>query len=174
MFQMKESKLVPSLCHGNLTLLIKLFHTKFHYFTAQQRCTTVSLETNFRFMIFFYFSEPHVTAQTTCSRNLLVQNVNNQSGLIQSSTGTDYSANMNCSWTIKSNAKLELVFVGPFEMESHYDFVYVHDGSSSSAHLIGRFSGSARPGPIVISSNQLHIRFTSDFIVQYYGFKAVY
>ena len=71
MFQMKESKLVPSLCHGNLTLLIKLFHTKFHYFTAQQRCTTVSLETNFRFMIFFYFSEPHVTAQTTCSRNLL-------------------------------------------------------------------------------------------------------
>ncbi|XP_015764358.1 PREDICTED: deleted in malignant brain tumors 1 protein-like [Acropora digitifera] len=81
---------------------------------------------------------------------------------------------MNCSWTIKSNAKLELVFVGPFKMEGRFDFVYVHDGSSSSAHLIGRFSGNARPGPIVISSNQLHVRFTSDHSFQYYGFKAVY
>ena len=112
--------------------------------------------------------------QTTCSRNLLLQNVNNQSGLIQSSMGTDYSANMNCSWTITSNTKLELVFVGPFNTESNHDFVYVHDGSSSSAHLIGRFSGSARPGPIVISSNQLFVSFTSDGSFQYYGFKAVY
>ena len=124
--------------------------------------------------IFCHFSEPYLTAQTTCSRNLLVQNVNNQSGLIQSSTGTHYSPHMNCSWTIKSNVKLELVFVGRFKMESAYDFVYVHDGNSSSAHLIGQFSGSARPGPIVISSNQLYVRFTSDLNVQYYGFKAVY
>ena len=123
---------------------------------------------------FFQFSEPHVTAETTCSRNLLVQNVNNQSGLIQSSMATDYSANMNCSWTIKSNAKLELVFVGPFKMEKYFDFVYVHDGGSSSAHLIGRFSGSARPGPIVNSSKQLYVRFISDGSVQHYGFKAVY
>ncbi|XP_067048443.1 scavenger receptor cysteine-rich domain-containing group B protein-like [Acropora muricata] len=88
--------------------------------------------------------------------------------------GTDYYATVNCSWTITSNAKLELVFVGPFNMESNLDFVYVHDGSSSSAYLIGRFSGSTRPGPIVSSSNQLYVRFTSDGSSQYYGFKAVY
>ncbi|XP_015774717.1 PREDICTED: deleted in malignant brain tumors 1 protein-like [Acropora digitifera] len=81
---------------------------------------------------------------------------------------------MNCSWTITSNARLELAFVGPFETERYTDFVYVYDESSSSARLIGRFSGSSRPGTIVSSSNQLHVRFTSDRFSQYYGFKAVY
>ena len=123
---------------------------------------------------FFNVSVTRVRAQTTCSSSLLVQNVNNQSGLIQSSTGTSYSSNMNCGWTMTSNAKLELVFVGPFTTESNCDFVYVYDGGSSSARLIGRFTGSSRPGPIVSSSNQLHVRFTSDGSSQYHGFKAVY
>ena len=59
-------------------------------------------------------------------------------------------------------------------MESNADFVYVYDGNSSSARLIGRFSGSSRPGPSVSSSNQLHVRFTSDGSSQHYGFKATY
>jgi len=115
-----------------------------------------------------------VQAQTTCPTNLLVQNVNNQSGLIQSSFTTTYSSNMDCEWTLSADTKLELVFVGPFTTESNADFVYVYDGNSSSARLIGRFSGSSRPGPSVSSSNQLHVRFTSNGSSQYYGFKATY
>ena len=125
-------------------------------------------------LLLFIVSVAPVRAQTTCSSRLLVQNVNNQSGLIQSTIGSSYSSRMNCGWTITSNAKLELAFVGPFQTESNVDFVYVYDGSSSSAGLIGRFSGSSRPGTIVSSSNQLHVRFTSDSSSQYYGFKAVY
>ena len=120
-----------------------------------------------------------VQAQTTCSNNLLVQNGNNQSGLIQSSTSLnqqikEYSANMSCDWTLLANAKLQLVFFGPFITQSNKDFVYVYDGNSSSARLIGGFSGSSRPGPIVSSSNQLYVRFTSDGSSQYEGFKAIY
>ena len=126
------------------------------------------------YLFFFIVSVTRVLAQSTCSSRLLVQNVNNQSGLIQSSIGSSYSSNMNCSWTIRSNAKLELAFVGPFKTGRNTDFVYVYDGSSSSARLIGRFSGSSRPGTIVSSSNQLHVRFTSDASSQYHGFKAVY
>ena len=37
-----------------------------------------------------------------------------------------------------------------------------------------RFSGSSRPGPSVSSSNQLHVRFTSNGSSQHYGFKATY
>ena len=125
-------------------------------------------------IFFFIVSVTRVRAQTTCSSSLLVQNVNNQSGLIQSSIGSFYSSSMNCSWTITSNATLELAFVGAFETERNTDFVYVYDGSSSSARLIGRFSGSSRPGTIVSSSNQLHVRFTSDSRYRHYGFKAVY
>ena len=117
---------------------------------------------------------PRVRAQTTCSSNLLVKNVNNQNGLIQSSLTTSYSSNMTCKWTLSADTKLELVFVGQFSTQSCCDFVYVYDGSSSSARLIGKFSGSSRPGPIVSSSNQLHIRFTTDGAVERYGFKATY
>ena len=119
-------------------------------------------------------SVPRVQAQTTCSTNLLVQNVNKQSGLIQSNFNTEYSSYMDCKWTLSANTKLELVFVGPFFTESCCDFVYVYDGNSSSARLIGRFSGSSRPGPNVSSWNQLHVRFTSDVNIERYGFKATY
>lgn len=123
---------------------------------------------------FFHVSGVYLQAQTTCSSGLLVQNMNNQSGLIQSSMGSTYSSNIDCSWTITSIAKLELVFVGPFNTQRYRDFVYVYNGSSSSSQLIGRFSGSSRPGPIVTSSNQLHVRFTSNSYTHYYGFKAIY
>ena len=122
----------------------------------------------------FIISVPRVQAQTTCPTNLLVQNLNNQSGLIQSSFTTNYSSNMDCEWTLSADTKLELVFVGPFITESNADFVFVYDGNSSSARLIGRFSGSSRPGPSVSSSNQLHVRFTSNGSSQHYGFKATY
>ena len=121
----------------------------------------------------FIISVPRVEAQTTCPSNLLVQNVNNQSGLIQSSLTTTYSSNMDCEWTLSADTKLELVFVN-FTTESNADFVYVYDGNSSSARLIGRFSGSSRPGPSVSSSNQLHVRFTSNNSSEHYGFKATY
>ncbi|XP_015777958.1 PREDICTED: deleted in malignant brain tumors 1 protein-like [Acropora digitifera] len=117
---------------------------------------------------------PRVQAQTTCPTNLLVQNVNNQSGLIQSSFTTTYSSNMDCEWTLSADTKLELVFVGRFITESNADFVYVYNGNSSSARLIGRFSGSSRPGPSVSSTTQLHVRFTSNGSSQQYGFKATY
>ena len=100
--------------------------------------------------------------------------MNNQSGLIQSSFTTTYSSNMDCEWTLSADKKLELVFVGPFTTESNADFVYVYDGNSSLARLIGRFSGSSRPGPSVSSTNQLHVRFTSNGSSQHYGFKATY
>ena len=137
-------------------------------------CKVIFIYLSIIIIFFFIVSVPRVRTQTTCSSSLLVQNANKQSGLIQSSTGTIYSYRMNCSWTITSNAALELAFVGPFRTERNKDFVYVYDGSSASARLIGRFSGSSRPGTILSSSNQLHVRFTSDSSSQYYGFKAVY
>ena len=81
---------------------------------------------------------------------------------------------MNCDWTLSADGKLELFFFGPFHTESCCDFIYVYDGSSSSARLIGRFNGSSRPGPIMSSSNQLHVGFASDGSSEHGGFKAIY
>ena len=68
---------------------------------------------------------------------------------------------------------LELVFLS-FNTESSYDVVYVYDGGSPSANLIGRFSGNSIPPLIASSSNKLYVRFTSDSSGTFDGFRARY
>ena len=92
------------------------------------------------------------------------------------STGSSrsvYSSNMDCRWNLTSNAVIELLFYD-FATESSADYVSVYDGDSTSAPLIGRFSGSSLPAPITSSSTKLYVRFTSDGSVVYRGFAARY
>ncbi len=108
---------------------------------------------------------------STCA-NLLVIN-NNSSGIIRSSQRWHYSDNMNCQWNLTSNLKLELVFLH-FKTGSSADYVNVYDGGSSASPLIGTFSGSSLPAPIMSSSNQLYVTFTADGSGQDEGFTAIY
>ena len=119
------------------------------------------------------FTVPFVTATTSCSSSLLVRDVSNPSGIIQSNMGSSYGNNMDCSWNLSSNAVLELVFVS-FNTELSTDYVYVYDGDSPSSPLIGQFSGGSLPATITSSSKKLYIRFTSDGSGQYAGFRALY
>ena len=64
------------------------------------------------------------------------------SGIIFSNMQQKYSNDMNCNWTISSNAKLELAFIR-FQIESGYDFVKVYDGPTSSSTLIGEYDGDS-------------------------------
>ena len=87
--------------------------------------------------------------------------------------GPTYSSNMDCRWNLTSNAVIELLFYY-FTTESSADYVSVYDGGSTSAPLIGQFSGSSLPAPITSSSTKLYVRFTSDGSSQYRGFAARY
>jgi hypothetical protein len=51
-----------------------------------------------------------------------------------------------------------------FSTESGYDYLYIYDGSSTSASLIGQYSGTTSPGIVTASnsSGALTFRFTSD------------
>ena len=122
---------------------------------------------------FLKFTAPMVQATTTCSNNLLVRFVTISSGLLQSSVSSSYSSKMDCSWSLSSNTKLELVFVN-FNTESSADYMYVYDGDSTSSPLIGQFSGSSVPAPIESSCHNLHFRFTLDGSNEYSGFRALY
>ena len=96
------------------------------------------------------------------------------SGAIYSTdSGSTYSNYMDCRWNLTSNAVIELLFYD-FATESSADYVSVYDGDSTSAPLIGRFSGSSLPAPITSSSTKLYVRFTSDGSVVYRGFTARY
>jgi subtilase family serine protease len=61
-----------------------------------------------------------------------------------------------------------------FSTESNYDFVYVYDGNSVKAPLIGKFSGSVNPGVLYSTSptGALTIYFHSDYGVNKEGFGA--
>ena len=115
---------------------------------------------------------PTMTATSSCS-NLLVRDANKPSGMIYSTRTSTYSSNMDCRWNLTSNAVIELLFY-TFTTESSIDYVSVYDGDSTSAPLIGQFSGSSLPAPITSSSTKLYVRFTSDGSSQYRGFTARY
>ena len=114
-----------------------------------------------------------MTATSSCS-NLLVRDASKPSGTIYSThRSTTYSSNMDCRWNLNSNAVIELLFYF-FTTQSSADYVSVYDGDSTSAPLIGQFSGSSLPAPITSSSTKLYVRFTSDGSSEYRGFNARY
>lgn len=95
-------------------------------------------------------------------------------GEIESNPFTrSYTDNMDCQWTLNSNAEIELAFIR-FNTEPSVDVLRVYDGGSSSSPLIGTFSGSTLPSPIQSSSSNLFVRFTSDSSGTYQGFGARY
>ena len=69
---------------------------------------------------------------------------------------------------------LEVVF-NTFDLENNYDFLYVYDGSSTSATQIGQYTGSAGPSTVTATNAEgaLTFRFSSDGSVSKSGWEAI-
>ena len=69
---------------------------------------------------------------------------------------------------------IEVVFED-FSLENGYDFLYIFDGTSTSAPSLGEFSGSNSPGTVIATNSDgaLTFRFSSDYAVNAPGWKAV-
>ncbi|WP_196888509.1 CUB domain-containing protein [Aureivirga sp. CE67] len=94
------------------------------------------------------------------------------------SDGQDlYYNNTNCTWLIKPiyANQIKLTFT-EFQTEYDYDFVYVYDGGSTNAPLLGKFSGYTIPDEIITSEgvDQMLVVFTSDYTGNFNGFEASY
>ncbi|GAA4349464.1 hypothetical protein GCM10023185_06240 [Hymenobacter saemangeumensis] len=90
--------------------------------------------------------------------------------------GGNYSNNENYTKTFTpatTGAKLRMVFTA-FDTEATYDFLYIYDGATTSAPLIGTYHGTAGPGTVTATNanGQLTLRFTSDGSVTPSGFEA--
>jgi hypothetical protein len=66
--------------------------------------------------------------------------------------------------------KVKITFTH-FETESDYDYVFIYDGSNTSAPLLGQYSGSILPPSFTSTNGSLTIHFTSDGSVAYRGFR---
>ncbi len=91
----------------------------------------------------------------------------------------NYPSGANYTYTIcpsTAGAKVTAQFIS-FQTEASWDFLYIYDGNSTGAPLIGTYSGATSPGTIVASAANatgcLTFRFTSDGSVTYAGWSAL-
>jgi hypothetical protein len=102
--------------------------------------------------------------------------VSDSSGTITDGSGTsDYYESTDCKWLISnSNATSITLTFKSFSTEQSYDYVYVYDGSSTSAKLLGKYSGSTLPSALTSSGSSLLIHFKSDGSLNKAGWEATY
>ncbi|CAB1340813.1 unnamed protein product [Coregonus sp. 'balchen'] len=90
-----------------------------------------------------------------------------------------YPHNMDCTIILMApqNNSISLFF-NSFNLESHstcsYDYLEVRNGSTESSPLLGKYCGTALPNPIFPGTNQLYMRFKSDFSGAQDGFEITW
>jgi PKD repeat protein len=89
---------------------------------------------------------------------------------------SNYSNNLSQTMTFMPStpgAKISVTF-SEFNTEANYDFLYIYDGTSTSATQIGKYSGTTSPGTVVATNEDgaLTFMFTSDYSVNKSGWVA--
>ncbi|MCS7028982.1 MAG: fibronectin type III domain-containing protein [Bacteroidia bacterium] len=76
---------------------------------------------------------------------------------------TNYSNGEDYTFTIApTGASSVSVTFTSFSLENGYDFLYAYDGTSTTAPLIGTYTGTTSPGTITALSGAITFRFVSD------------
>ncbi|XP_071062991.1 LOW QUALITY PROTEIN: cubilin [Pseudochaenichthys georgianus] len=90
-----------------------------------------------------------------------------------------YPHNVDCTIILKApqNSSISFFF-NNLDLESHsqcqFDFLEIRNGSTAESPLIGRFCGNTLPNPVFPKSNELYLRFKSDFSMALNGFEATW
>ena len=114
------------------------------------------------------------------SESVTMQNgtVTTCSALFYDSGGpnSNYGNNLDYTMTFyprSDGAKVKVAF-SDFNTESNYDYLYIYDGTSTSATQIGQYSGTTGPGTVTATNaaGALTFRFTSDYSVNKAGWVA--
>ena len=120
----------------------------------------------------------HYTSSTTsgcyCSANTTLTS---PSGTFSDGSGSNsYNDNSDCNWLIMppSATSISLSF-SDFDTEGGWDYVEIHDGTSSSAPLLATYSGhNLNPADVTSSGGAMLVHFHSDGSVVGNGWTAQY
>jgi spore germination protein YaaH len=89
--------------------------------------------------------------------------------------GLNYYNNENYTFTIAPQGAITLSLdFQSFHVESGFDTLWIYDGNSTAAPLLGAWSGTQSPGNIQASGNSLTLRFKSDVSGTAPGWVATY
>ena len=99
------------------------------------------------------------------------------SGIVTDGSGTaNYANNANCSWRILPQFapdRIRITFT-EFNTQAGADFVRVYAGADATGTLLGSFSGTSVPAPIVVSGPSAFVHFTSNAVVTRPGWSFNY
>ena len=115
------------------------------------------------------------------AESILMQNgsVTTCSGIFYDSGGPNdnYGNNLNYTMTFYPGTEGAMVNVNftKFNTESGYDYLYIYNGTSTSATQIGRYDGTTSPGTVMATNEAgaLTFKFTSDSGVNAAGWIAM-
>lgn len=100
------------------------------------------------------------------------------SGILKYPQDGTYPRNTKCAWVIYTAAtKVLNVTFTKFNLEQarecRYDFLQIHDGRTTAAHMIGRFCGNQLPkgGNFVTTTNMVYLWFNADNSTEGEGFE---
>ncbi|XP_029168402.1 cubilin-like [Nylanderia fulva] len=97
-------------------------------------------------------------------------------GVIRSPNYPDnYPSEKDCTWIIEAQNRHRIILtVNHFELEKHlncaFDYVEIRNGGYNSSPLVGKYC-SEIPSEIPSQTNQMYIRFVSDFSRSFQGFE---
>ncbi|KAG7311412.1 hypothetical protein JYU34_002454 [Plutella xylostella] len=91
-------------------------------------------------------------------------------------SNSNYTQDSHCEWLIKAANKSQYITLSFIRMgtECSYDYVFVYDGDSFDAPLLGSFSGKTEPQNVTASSGFMLILLYSDTNYVLDGFRASY
>ncbi|AEA43220.1 N-acetylmuramoyl-L-alanine amidase [Fluviicola taffensis] len=99
------------------------------------------------------------------NNNPTQNNLNASSGTFTDSggSGANYSNDQRSLTLIQpANASSITLNFSSFSIEANWDYLYIYDGATTAAPLIGTYTGTNSPGTITSSSGSLLIEFRSD------------
>lgn len=87
-----------------------------------------------------------------------------------------YRNDSHCEWLVRADASRPFITLRFHEMETEcaYDHVFIYDGDSYEAPLLGTFSGRTLPAPVTASSGAMLVLLYSDTNYVLKGFVAEY
>lgn len=121
------------------------------------------------------------TGSAYCS-GVTVLNTLDSGAISDGSGANNYCNNMNCSWLIQPPQAQKVTFnftafnleSAPTDGKSIFDAVEIYDGTSESAPLLGRYTGSTIPNGVTSTGGSLFVKFYSDNELNYSGWSGYY
>ena len=155
--------------------------------STAQNPTNINYSTAGDYDVTLTITDADGNSQTLTKENYIhvAESITMQNGSVTTCNGifydsggpnSNYGNNLTYTMTFYPGTEGAMVSVNftQFNTETNYDYLYIYDGTSTSATLIGQYSGTNGPGTVTATNTEgaLTFKFTSDQSVNNTGWVA--